>query len=129
VKKGAYVVSEAKGKVSGLLLATGSEVSLAMAAQQVLENEGIYVSVVSMPSWDRFEKQTVEYKESILPKHMKARLAIEMGSSIGWREYVGDHGSVIAINQFGASAPESILLEKYGFSVENVVKRFKELTY
>ncbi|MEH6954921.1 transketolase [Neobacillus drentensis] len=129
VKKGAYVVSEAKGKVSGLLLATGSEVSLAMAAQQVLENEGIYVSVVSMPSWDRFEKQTVEYKESILPKHMKARLAIEMGSSIGWREYVGDHGSVIAINQFGASAPESILLEKYGFSVENVVKRFKELNY
>ncbi|MEH7374751.1 transketolase [Neobacillus drentensis] len=127
VKKGAYVVSEANGNASGLLLATGSEVSLAMAAQKELESEGIFVSVVSMPSWDRFEKQSLEYKESILPKNIKARLAIEMGSSIGWREYIGDNGSVIAINQFGASAPESILLEKYGFTVENVVKCFKEL--
>ncbi|MBT2737428.1 transketolase [Bacillus sp. ISL-7] len=127
VKKGAYVVSEANGNASGLLLATGSEVSLAMAAQKELESEGIFVSVVSMPSWDRFEKQSLEYKESILPKNIKARLAIEMGSSIGWREYMGDNGSVIAINQFGASAPESILLEKYGFTVENVVKCFKEL--
>jgi transketolase len=127
VKKGAYIVSEANGEASGLLLATGSEVSLAIAAQKELESEGILVSVVSMPSWDRFEKQSLEYKESILPKHITARLAIEMGSSIGWREYIGDAGSVIAINQFGASAPESILLEKYGFTVENVMKRFKEL--
>jgi transketolase len=127
VKKGAYIVSEANGEASGLLLATGSEVSLAIAAQKELESEGILVSVVSMPSWDRFEKQSLEYKESILPKHITTRLAIEMGSSIGWREYIGDAGSVIAINQFGASAPESILLEKYGFTVENVVKRFKEL--
>ncbi|MBT2728870.1 transketolase [Bacillus sp. ISL-75] len=127
VKKGAYVVSEANGHANGLLLATGSEVSLAMAAQKELESEGIFVSVVSMPSWDRFEKQSLEYKESILPKNIKARLAIEMGSSIGWREYIGDNGSIIAINQFGASAPESILLEKYGFTVENVVKCFKEL--
>lgn len=127
VKKGAYIVSEANGEASGLLLATGSEVSLAIAAQKELESEGILVSVVSLPSWDRFEKQSLEYKESILPKHITARLAIEMGSSIGWREYIGDAGSVIAINQFGASAPESILLEKYGFTVENVMKRFKEL--
>lgn len=127
VKKGAYIVSEANGEASGLLLATGSEVSLAIATQKELESEGILVSVVSMPSWDRFEKQSLEYKESILPKHITARLAIEMGSSIGWREYIGDAGSVIAINQFGASAPESILLEKYGFTVENVMKRFKEL--
>ncbi|MFJ5624639.1 transketolase [Peribacillus loiseleuriae] len=128
VKRGAYVVSKAKGEVSGLLIATGSEVTLAIAAQKELESEGIFVSVVSMPSWDRFEKQPIEYKESILPKNTKARIGIEMGSSIGWREYVGDNGAVIAINQFGASAPASKLLEEYGFTVENVVKRFKEVT-
>jgi transketolase len=125
VKKGAYVVSEAKGDVSGILLASGSEVSLAIAAQNELEKENIFVSVVSMPSWDRFEKQPAEYKEQILPKNVKARLGIEMGSSLGWSKYVGDAGKVIAIDQFGASAPASILLEKYGFTVENVVKKFK----
>ncbi|WP_053362247.1 transketolase [Bacillus sp. FJAT-27251] len=127
VKKGAYVVSESKGETQGLLLATGSEVSLALAAQKQLEEEGISVSVISMPSWDRFEKQPVEYKQEVLPKGMKARLAVEMGSSIGWREYTGDHGRVIAIDQFGASAPASKLLKEYGFTVENVVKNFKEV--
>lgn len=128
VKKGAYVVSEAKGKVSGLLLATGSEVSLAIAAQKELEKEGIFVSVVSMPSWDRFEQQTAEYKESVLPKNVKARLGIEMAASLGWREYVGDNGKVLAIDKFGASAPANKMLAEYGFTVENVVKNFKELT-
>jgi transketolase len=127
VKKGAYVASPANGEVSGLLLATGSEVSLALEAQKELEKEGIFVSVVSMPSWDRFEQQSIEYKESILPKNIKARLAMEMGSSIGWREYIGDNGRVIAINQFGASAPANKLLKEYGFTVENVVKNFKEI--
>lgn len=127
VKKGAYVVSEANGDVQGLLLATGSEVSLAIAAQQELEKEGILVSVVSMPSWDRFEQQSAEYKESVLPKNVKARLAIEMGSPLGWREYVGDAGKVLAVNQFGASAPANKLLAEYGFTVENVVKKVKEL--
>ncbi|MCL7748583.1 transketolase [Halalkalibacter alkaliphilus] len=127
VKKGAYVVSEAKGDVSGLLLASGSEVSLAMEAQKELEKENIFISVVSMPSWDRFDKQSVEYKEQVLPKHVKARLGIEMGSSLGWSKYVGDAGDVIAIDQFGASGPANILLKEYGFSVENVVKNFKEL--
>jgi transketolase len=125
VKKGAYVVSPANGEAAGLLLATGSEVSLALAAQKELETEGILVSVVSMPSWDRFEKQSAEYKESVLPRNIKARLAVEMGSSIGWREYIGDHGKVIAINQFGASAPADKLLQEYGFTVENVVSTFK----
>lgn len=129
VKKGAYIVSKAKGEVSGLLLASGSEVSLAIAAQKELEKEGMFVSVVSMPSWDRFEKQSVEYKESILSQNVKARLAIEMGSSLGWREYTGDAGEVIAINQFGASAPAGKLLEAYGFTVQNVVKNFKKVFY
>jgi transketolase len=80
-----------------------------------------------MPSWDCFEKQHIEYKQEVLPNGVKARLAVEMGSSIGWREYTGDHGKVIAIDQFGASAPASRLLKEYGFTVENVVKNFKEV--
>ncbi|NMD69310.1 transketolase [Bacillus sp. DNRA2] len=127
VKKGAYIVSQAKGEVAGLLLATGSEVSLAMRAQQKLEEEGIFVSVVSMPSWDRFEKQSVEYKESILPKTVKTRLAIEAGASLGWREYIGDHGDKITIDHFGASAPANKLFEEYGFTVENIVEKCKHL--
>jgi transketolase len=127
VKKGAYVISKAKGEAAGLLLASGSEVSLAVEAQATLEQEDIYVSVVSMPSWDRFEKQSSEYKESVLPKAVKARLGIEMGASLGWSKYVGDNGAVLAIDQFGASAPGEKLMEEYGFTVENVVAKFKAL--
>ncbi|HZG72314.1 MAG TPA: transketolase C-terminal domain-containing protein, partial [Chondromyces sp.] len=127
VKRGAYVISKAKGEVAGLLLASGSEVALALEAQKELEKENIFVSVVSMPSWDRFEEQSNEYKETVLPKAVKARLAIEMGSSIGWREYVGDQGAVLAIDQFGGSAPMNVLLKEYGFTVENVVKQFKSV--
>lgn len=127
VKKGAYVVSEANGEVDGLLLATGSEVQLAVEAQKQLEKEGIFVSVVSMPSWDRFEKQTKEYKETVIPKTIKRRLGLEMGSSLGWHKYVGDEGDIIAIDQFGASAPGEKVMKEYGFSVENVVARFKAL--
>ncbi|MFJ5624745.1 transketolase [Peribacillus loiseleuriae] len=124
---GGYVISEAKGDVAGLLLASGSEVSLAVEAQEVLAEEGIYVSVISMPSWDRFEKQTTAYKETVIPKHVKARLGIEMGASIGWSKYVGDSGDVLAIDQFGASAPYDKIIEAYGFTVGNVVTRFKKL--
>ncbi|WHY91463.1 transketolase [Neobacillus cucumis] len=127
VKRGGYIVSEANGEAAGLLLATGSEVSLAIAAQKELEKREIHVSVVSLPSWDRFEQQSVEYKESILPKHLKARLAIELGASLGWREYIGEHGDKITIDHFGASAPASKLFEEYGFTVGNVVNRFKAL--
>ncbi|OIJ08229.1 transketolase [Anaerobacillus arseniciselenatis] len=127
VTKGAYVISEADGETEGLILATGSEVPLAVEAQKELEKEGIYVSVVSMPSWYRFEQQSQEYKESIIPSTIKARLAVEMGSSIGWHKYVGDQGDVIAIDQFGASAPMNKVLAEYGFSVGNVVERMKKL--
>lgn len=128
VKKGAYVVSPANGDAKGLLLATGSEVSLAIAAQKELEKEGIAVSVISMPSWDRFEQQSQEYKESVLPSAITARLAIEMGSSFGWREYIGAAGKKITIDHFGASAPAEKLMQEYGFTVENVVSTFKQLT-
>jgi len=127
VKKGAYVVSPAKGEVSGLLIATGSEVALALESQKSLEKDGIHVSVVSMPSWNRFEQQSKEYKESVLPSNIQARVAIELGSSFGWREYVGAFGETITINHFGASAPANKLLQEYGFTVENVVSTFKDL--
>ncbi|HZG59892.1 MAG TPA: transketolase [Anoxybacillus sp.] len=128
VKRGAYVVSEAaNGAPQALLLASGSEVSLAVKAQKVLAEEGIHVSVVSMPSWDRFEKQPQEYKESVLPKTVKKRLAIEMAASLGWERYTGDEGDILAIDRFGASAPGEKIMEEYGFTVENVVARVKAL--
>ncbi|WP_141432392.1 transketolase [Bacillus sp. 03113] len=128
VLKGAYIVSpSSKETPDALLLASGSEVNLAVDAQKALENEGIYTSVISMPSWDRFEAQSKEYKESVISKEVKKRLAIEMGSSLGWHKYAGDEGEVLAIDQFGASAPEAKILEEYGFTVSNVVARVKAL--
>lgn len=128
VSKGAYVISPAgKETPDALLLATGSEVGLAVEAQKTLANEGIEVSVVSMPSWDRFEEQSQEYKDSILPKNVKKRLGLEVGSSLGWHKYVGDEGDVLAIDKFGASAPGEKIMEEYGFSVSNVVARLKAL--
>jgi transketolase len=128
VSKGAYVVSPAeKETAEALLLAVGSEVNLAVSAQEELAKEGIHVSVVSMPSWDRFDAQSKEYKESVLPKNVKKRLGIEMGSPFGWHKYVGDEGEVLAIDKFGASAPIEKVLPEYGFSVENVVARVKAL--
>ncbi len=128
VKNGAYVVSKSTKEVpDALLLATGSEVGLAVEAQKVLNEEGISVSVVSMPSWYRFEQQSNEYKESVLPKSVKKRLGIEMAMPLGWERYVGDEGEIIGIHTFGASAPGDIVMREYGFSVENVVNRTKQL--
>lgn len=128
VSKGAYVISPAKKETADvLLIASGSEVNLAIEAQSALEKDGISASVISMPSWDRFEKQSKEYKESVLPKSVKKRLAIEMGSSFGWHRYAGDEGDVLAIDQFGASAPGEKVIEEYGFTVENVIARVKAL--
>ncbi|MEK4228880.1 transketolase [Solibacillus sp. FSL H8-0538] len=128
VEKGAYVVSPATKEVAdAILIATGSEVGLAVEAQKALLVEGIDASVVSMPAMDRFEKQSAEYKESVLPKAVTKRLAIEMGSSFGWHKYTGFEGDVLAIDTFGASAPGELVIEKYGFTVENVVAKVKAL--
>ncbi|MCW1928249.1 transketolase [Bhargavaea beijingensis] len=128
VEKGAYIVSDADGgKPDGILLATGSEVSLAIEAQKQLLGEGIRVRVVSMPSWDRFEEQDAAYKEEILPKTVTKRLAIEMGASLGWHKYTGFEGDVLAIDTFGASAPGGTVMKEYGFTPENVAARFKQL--
>ncbi|WP_100404388.1 transketolase [Bacillus solitudinis] len=127
VSKGAYVVSKANGQVDMLLLATGSEVPLAVEAQKVLEKDGIHASVVSMPSWDRFEKQPQAYKDEVIPPTVKARLGLEMATSLGWAKYVGDQGDVLAIDGFGASAPGEKIMAEYGFTVENVVAKAKAL--
>jgi transketolase len=128
VKKGAYVISKAQKETpDAILLATGSEVGLAVDAQQALQQEGIDVSVVSMPSWDRFEQQSKEYKNSVLPKDVKKRLGIEMATPLGWERYTGDEGDILAINTFGASAPGERIMKEYGFTTENVVARVKAL--
>ncbi|MDZ5720439.1 transketolase [Bacillus inaquosorum] len=128
VEKGAYVVSKSKNETpDALLIASGSEVGLAIEAQAELAKENIDVSVVSMPSMDRFEKQSDEYKNTVLPAEVKKRLAIEMGASFGWGKYTGLEGDVLGIDRFGASAPGETIINEYGFSVPNVVNRVKAL--
>ncbi len=128
VKKGAYVISPAKGDVpEAIILASGSEVNLAIEAQKELQAQGTDVSVVSVPSFDLFEQQSAEYKESVLPNAVRKRVAVEMGASFGWERYVGLDGKVIGIDKFGASAPGETVIKNYGFTVENVVNTVKSL--
>ncbi|PFH88627.1 transketolase [Bacillus sp. AFS088145] len=128
VSKGAYIISPAKqDKIDVVLIAAGSEVQLAVGAQEKLAAEGISASVVSMPSMDLFEKQSDEYKQSVLPKEVTKRVAVEMGSSFGWHKYVGFDGEVISIDTFGASAPGNLLMEKFGFTVDHVVSVAKKV--
>ena len=126
--KGAYVLAEAMGASPRLILvASGSEVGLAVEAREKLEAEGIPTRVVSMPCWEFFEKQPEDYRESVLPAAVPARLAIEAGATLGWKRWVGDGGEAIGLDRFGASAPGEIVMRELGFSVENVVKRAKAL--
>lgn len=127
VEKGAYTVVKAEKTPDVLLLATGSEVGLAVEAQKVLQGEGIHANVVSIPSFDRFDQQDAAYKESVIPKSVKKRLGIEVGSSFGWHKYTGDEGDILAIDQFGASGPGDLVMKEFGFTVENVVSRVKAL--
>ena len=126
--KGGYVVAESsKEAPDAILIASGSEVSLAIEAKEVLTKEGIDVRVVSMPCMDIFEKQSDEYKEKILPKSVRARVAVEALSEFGWGKYVGIDGKTICLDRFGASAPADVLFKEFGFTVENVVKAVKEV--
>ncbi len=127
LEKGAYILSDCEGKPDIIIIATGSEVQLALAAQEELKLEKINTRVVSMPSWKLFEKQSEEYKEKVLPKDIKKRISIEAGSTLGWREYVTDEGDMIGINEFGRSAPAEALFKKFGFTAENVVNRGRKL--
>lgn len=125
VRKGAYVVFETETKPEYLLLATGSEVSLAIEAAKDLDKQGKGVRVVSMPNWFAFEQQSDEYKKSVIPKELTKRVAIEMASPLGWHKYVGTEGKVIGIDGFGASAPGDLVVEKYGFTKENILNQIR----
>jgi len=128
VAKGAYVLGDAPGgKPEVILIASGSEVSLAVDSHEKLLAQGIKSRVVSMPSWDAFEQQSAEYKESVLPADIHARIAIEQASTFGWDHYVGLRGRVIGMSTYGASAPLKELQKKFGFEPDNVIKIAKEL--
>jgi transketolase len=127
VAKGAYILSDAPGgKPEVILIGTGSEVGLCVAAQEKLAAEGIKARVVSIPSWELFEEQDAAYKESVLPALVSARVAVEMASAFGWERYTGRKGKIIGMRSFGASAPLKDLLKKFGFTVENVVAAAKQ---
>ncbi len=125
VSKGAYVLEDAANP-QVVLIATGSEVWLALDAAKLLAAEGIQARVVSFPSWKIFEEQTAEYKASVLPAGVP-KLAIEAGATLGWWKYVGLDGDVVGLDRFGASAPGPIVMKELGFSAENVAARAKKL--
>jgi transketolase len=131
--KGAYILAEAETKTGKpaapklIVIATGSEVGLAMDAREKLNANGTPTRVVSMPCWEFFDAQTAKYREEVLPAKVTARLAIEAGVSLGWHKYVGDRGDTLCVDRFGASAPAEDVFRDYGFTVANVVKKAKNL--
>lgn len=127
VSKGAYILSDSEQEPQLILMGSGSEVHLLMEAQKQLKDASIHARVVSFPSWELFDAQSAEYKEQVLPKTVRRRLAVEAGSPIGWCKYVTDEGDVIGISKFGESAPGEQVMKEYGFSVENVVAKAKAL--
>jgi len=127
VAKGAYVLGDSKGEPEVILIGTGSELQFAVAAHEQLTAEGVRSRVVSMPSWKLFDKQPEEYRNSVFPKNVKARVAIEAASPMGWREYIGEGGVMIGRSDFGASAPIKELYKHFGFTTENVVAQAKKL--
>jgi len=124
--RGAYVLNDGEGRPQAIIMASGSEVSLAMEAQSQLATDGISTRVVSMPSWELFEQQSHSYKEQVLPKTIRARVAVEAGATLGWERYTGFEGKVLGLNRFGGSAPGPELYKQFGFTSENIVKLVKE---
>ena len=128
LSRGAYIMADAPGSNPGLILiATGSEVSLIVEARKKLQEQNIAVRLVSMPSWELFEEQSQEYKDSVLPPDVHARLAVEAGVTQGWIKYVGEKGAVIGIDHFGASAPGPVVMKEFGFTADNVFERARAL--
>lgn len=127
LEKGAYILSDCENEPDIILIGTGSEVSLLIEAQQKLKEQSVSARVISMPSWELFEKQEESYKEKVFPKAMKKRLAVEAGSTLGWHKYVTDEGDIIGMTTFGESAPAEELYKEFGFTVDNVVKKAKAL--
>jgi transketolase len=128
VAQGAYILADPPGgNPEVILIASGSEVSLAVNAHETLLAEGIRSRVVSMPSWDIFDHQTQEYRDRVLPPNVKARVAVEQASTFGWERYVGSSGNIIGMKTFGASAPLKELQRKFGFEPDRVVAAAKAL--
>lgn len=121
VAKGAYVLADSGGQPDVLLLASGSEVYLCVDAFEKLKAAGVKARVVSMPSWEIFEQQSQEYRDSVIPPQVTARIAVEQASTFGWAQYLGSAGECIGMNTFGASAPLKELQKKFGFTPENIV--------
>ncbi len=128
VQKGAYVVKDSDGTPDLIIMASGSELEISIKAADELDATGVKTRVVSFPSWEIFEMQSDEYKESVLPNNVRARLSVEAGLQFGWEKYVGLDGSSISIEHFGASGPQAKLFEEYGFTVANIVAKGKKLT-
>jgi transketolase len=124
--KGAYVMGDCEGTPEVILVGTGSEVQLCVNAYEQLKGEGVKARVVSMPSWKVFVQQPNDYQEKVFPANVRARVAVEAGTTLGWREIVGLDGRVVARADFGASAPIKDLMKHFGFTVENVVKEARE---
>lgn len=127
LEKGAYILSDSESEPQAILVGSGSEVSLLIKAQEKLKAQKIFVSVVSMPSWELFENQDNDYKEKVFPAKQKKRLAVEAGSTLGWHKYVTDEGDVLGIDTFGHSAPAEDLFKFFGFTVDNIVEKTKKL--
>ena len=127
LRRGAYVLSDARVEPALILIASGSEVGLILAAAERLQRDGVAVRCVSMPSWDLFEAQPQRYRDEVLPPQVVARLAVELGVPQGWQRYTGAHGDMLGVERFGASAPAATLLREYGFSVDHVVARARTL--
>ena len=127
IARGGYILRDCEGTPDLILIGTGSEVALCFHAACELEKEGKKVRVVSMPSSDVFDRQSEEYKESVLPANVTARVAVEAGVSTCWYKYIGLKGKTVCIDHYGASAPASLLFKRYGFTVENVVATAKSL--
>ncbi len=123
VARGAYVLAGADEEADVLLIGTGSEVQHAVGAREILAKKGIKARVISMPSVDRFERQDDDYRESVLPSAVKARVSVEAGSKLGWREFVGDAGRTVSIDHYGESADGMLLMKKFGFTAENVAAK------
>jgi transketolase len=127
VSRGGYILVESSGVSNALIVASGSEVHVALEARELLAEKGIGVRIVSMPSWELFDAQPVEYRDSVLPPPVKSRLAIEAGVTMGWEKYVGPAGDVIGLDRYGASAPYKVLMEKLGFTALAVAERVLQL--
>ena len=124
--RGAYVLAESNGPAKVIFIGTGSEVQLAIAAQEQLEKDGVPTRVVSMPCMEVFHAQDAAYRESVLPKAVKARVSVEAGVTFGWERFIGDHGVAVGVDRFGASAPDKILFEQYGLTASHVVAAAKQ---